>query len=80
MLAKNLNGDWVSSSGVSLNGETIVMEVYHAENGLIRFVDENNERMELTSDGVYLCQRLKILQISAIFLFFLPMEAKKLIP
>ncbi|MBS6474460.1 MAG: ABC transporter permease [Clostridiales bacterium] len=58
-LAKNLNGDWAASSGVSLKGETVVMEVYHAENGLIRFVDANNERMELTNDGVYLCQRLK---------------------
>ncbi len=58
-LAKELNGDWVSSSGVSLNGETVVLEIYHAEHGLIRFIDENNARMELTDDGVYLCQRLK---------------------
>ncbi len=58
-LAEDLDGDWVSSAGVSLEGETVVLEVYHAENGQIRFIDENNERMELTDDGVYLCQRLK---------------------
>lgn len=58
-LAKNLDGDWVASSGVSLHGETVVLEVYHTANGLIRFIDENNERMTLTDDGVYLCQRLK---------------------
>ena len=54
-----MNGDWVASAGVSLEGETVVLEVYHAENGLIRFIDENNDRMTLTDDGVYLCQRLK---------------------
>lgn len=58
-LVEDLNGDWVSSAGVSLKGETVVLEVYHAENGQIRFIDENNERMELTDDGVYLCQRLR---------------------
>ncbi len=58
-LATDLNGDWVASAGVSLQGETVVLEVYHAENGLIRFIDENNNRMTLTDDGVYLCQRLK---------------------
>ena len=57
--AEDLDGDWVSSAGVSLEGETVVLEVYHAQNGLIRFVDENNDRMALTDDGVYLCQRLK---------------------
>lgn len=58
-LAADLDGDWVASAGVSLEGETVVLEVYHAENGLVRFVDENNDRMTLTDDGVYLCQRLK---------------------
>ncbi len=57
-LAEELNGDWVASSGVSLKGETVMLEVYHADNGLIRFVDENNERMTLGDDGVYLCLRL----------------------
>lgn len=58
-LAADLDGDWVSSAGVSLEGETVVLEVYHIENGMIRFVDENNDRMALTDEGVYLCQRLK---------------------
>ena len=58
-LAADLDGDWVSSAGVSLEGETVVLEIYHIENGMIRFVDENNDRMALTDDGVYLCQRLK---------------------
>lgn len=58
-LAEDLNGDWVFSAGVSLEGKTVVLEVYHTQNGQIRFIDENNRRMALTDDGVYLCQRLK---------------------
>lgn len=58
-LAERLNGDWVASSGISFQGETVVLEVYHAENGLIRFADEDNEYVELTDDGVYLCLRLE---------------------
>ncbi len=58
-LAEDLDGDWVASTGVSLEGETVVLEVYHADHGLIRFIDEHNDCMTLTDDGVYLCQRLK---------------------
>ncbi len=58
-MADSLGGDWSASCGVSLNGKTVMLEVYHAGNGLVRFVDENNDRMELTDEGVYLCQRLK---------------------
>lgn len=58
-LAEKLEGDWSASFGASLNGETVMMEVYYEENDRIRFIDENNKRMKLTDDGVYLCQRLK---------------------
>ncbi len=59
LIAKDLNGDWVAAAGISLNGETVVMEVYHTENGLFRFIDENNAQMKLMDEGVYLCQRLR---------------------
>lgn len=58
-LAKKLEGDWLASFGASLNGETVMMEVYYEENDRICFPDENNKRMKLTDDGIYLCQRLK---------------------
>lgn len=58
-LAKELSGDWSASFGVSLKGETVVLEVYHIEQDQIRFMDAENARMELTDEGVYLCQRLK---------------------
>lgn len=57
-LAESVEGDWVASAGISYEGETVTLEVYHAENQKIRFVDEDNEFLELTDEGVYLCLRL----------------------
>ncbi len=58
-LAKDVDGDWVASSGISYEGRTITLEVYHADNNKMRFVDEDNEFIELGNEGVYLCLRLK---------------------
>ena len=58
-LADKLEGDWVASSGISLAGRTVTLEVYSADRGLIRFVDGDNALIPLGNDGVYLCQRLK---------------------
>ncbi|MBQ8558758.1 MAG: ABC transporter permease [Tyzzerella sp.] len=58
-LAEEVEGDWQASSGISYEGETISLEIYQADNQLIRFVDEENELVQLDDDGVYLCLRLK---------------------
>ncbi|MBD5157147.1 MAG: ABC transporter permease [Butyrivibrio sp.] len=58
-LAKELDGDWSASFGISYEGKTVVAEIYGVNNGKIRFIDKNNRRVELSDDGVYLCQRLK---------------------
>lgn len=58
-LAKELGGDWLASSGISLEGKTVSLEIYSAEHGLICFVDGKNSLLDLGDDGVYLCQRLK---------------------
>lgn len=58
-LAESLNGDWLASAGISYEGETVTLEVYHTDNNKIRFVDKDNELMELDDDGAYLCLRLK---------------------
>ena len=58
-LAEELDGDWLASSGVSLAGKTVALEVYSADRGLIRFVDDSNRLLSLGDDGVYLCQRLR---------------------
>jgi len=57
-LAEELEGDWLAATGISYEGETVTLEVYQADNHKIRFVDEDNELMELSDDGVYLCLRL----------------------
>ncbi len=58
-LAEELDGDWQASSGISYEGETVTLEIYQAEHQKIRFLTEENELMELSDDGVYLCLRLK---------------------
>ena len=58
-LAKQVNGDWLASCGVSYRGEAVTLEVYSAEQKKIRFVDEENDLLKLSDDGVYLCQRLR---------------------
>lgn len=58
-LAKQVSGDWLASCGISYQGEAVTLEVYSAEQKKIRFVDEDNDLLELSDDGVYLCQRLR---------------------
>ena len=58
-LAEQVDGDWLASCGVSYLGEAVTLEIYSAGKEKIRFVDADNARMELTDDGVYLCQRLR---------------------
>lgn len=58
-LAEELNGDWQASVGISYEGKTITLDIYDAENDLVRFVDKDNEFLNLSDDGVYLCMRLK---------------------
>ena len=58
-LAEELDGDWLASAGVSLEGKTVVLEIYSADNDLMRFVDGDDRLLPLSDDGVYLCQRLK---------------------
>lgn len=58
-LAKNLDGDWESLSGISLDGDTITLDIVHNPNGLINVIDEDNNPIKLKDDGVYLCLRLK---------------------
>lgn len=57
-LAKSVNGDWQATSGISYEGETVTLEIYQADNNKICFLTKENEQMELTDDGVYLCLRL----------------------
>lgn len=57
--AQSVDGDWQASMGISYEGRTVVLEIYQADGDKIRFFTEENERLELGDDGVYLCLRLK---------------------
>ena len=58
-LADDVSGDWQASSGISYEGKTITLDIYHADNSKIRFLTEENQLMKLSDEGVYLCLRLK---------------------
>ncbi len=58
-LAEELDGDWQASAGISYEGKTVTLEIYDADRELIRFVNADNALMNLSDEGVYLCQRLK---------------------
>ena len=58
-LCEELDGDWESLSGISLDGDTVSLDIVHNPGGLLNVIDEENNRLELSDDGVYLCLRLK---------------------
>ena len=58
-LAEEVNGDWMASAGISYEGRTVTMEVHDEDHDRMRFVNEENEFVQLSDDGVYLCLRLK---------------------
>lgn len=59
MLAEEVNGDWQATSGISYEGKTITLEIYRPLKEKVRFLTEENELMQLSDEGVYLCLRLK---------------------
>lgn len=58
-LADELDGDWESLSGISLDGDTVTHDVVHNPHSLMNIIDEENQPITLSDDGVYLCIRLK---------------------
>ena len=58
ILAESVEGDWLATSGISYEGETVTLEIYQADNSKIRFMNKENELMKLSDDGAYLCLRL----------------------
>lgn len=58
-IAEDAGGDWESLTGISLDGETVSLDIVHNPGGLLNIIDEDNKRIELSDDGVYLCLRLK---------------------
>lgn len=57
-LAEWVKGDWQYTAGISHQGETVYLEVYHTDHNKIRFIDGDNRLLELGDEGVYLCPHL----------------------
>ena len=57
-LISDLEGDWESYSGISIDGYTVTLDIVSNENGRFSVIDENNKEIDLSGDGVYLCLRL----------------------
>jgi len=58
-LAEKVEGDWMATAGISYEGKTISMEVHDEDKDKMRFINEENELVRLSDEGVYLCLRLK---------------------
>ncbi len=58
-LAGELEGDWEALTGISLGGDTVTLDVVHNPNEKLNIIDEDNRRIDLSNEGVYLCLRLK---------------------
>lgn len=58
-LVQTLDGDWQATQGISYNGKTVSLEIYNSDCEKLHFLSEDNERLKLSDDGVYLCLRLK---------------------
>ncbi|MCR5693639.1 MAG: FtsX-like permease family protein [Clostridia bacterium] len=57
-LIEELDGDWESYSGISIDGYTATIDIVHNNNGRYTVIDESNKAIDLRDDGVYLCLRL----------------------
>lgn len=58
-LAATLNGDWESLMGISLDGDTVALDIIHHPGQKLNVIDEDNQRIALSDEGVYLCLRLR---------------------
>lgn len=58
-LVEEAGGDWESLCGISLDGDTVTLDIIHNPNGLFNVIDEDNRRITLSDEGVYLCLRLR---------------------
>ena len=57
-LIAELDADWESYSGISIDGYTATLDIVHNDKGRFDVIDESNDPIDLRDDGVYLCLRL----------------------
>ncbi|MBE6529171.1 MAG: ABC transporter permease [Ruminococcaceae bacterium] len=57
-LIAELDADWESYSGISIDGYTATLDIVQNDKGRFDVIDKNNKPIALSNDGVYLCLRL----------------------
>ena len=57
-LIDELDADWESYSGISIDGYTATLDVVHNDKGRFSVIDADNRPISLRDDGAYLCLRL----------------------
>ena len=57
-LIDDLDADWESYSGISIDGYTATLDIVHNDKGRFDVIDSANKPLKLVDDGVYLCLRL----------------------
>ncbi|MBR6270550.1 MAG: FtsX-like permease family protein [Lachnospiraceae bacterium] len=76
-LIEELDGDWESYSGISIDGDTAVLDIVNNTGGRFSVVDEDNEPIKLRDDGVYLCLRLSSRAKPGEYISFSPYGSEK---
>ncbi len=54
----DLNADWESYSGISIDGYTATLDIVNNKKELFSVINEDNKPIKMKDDGVYLCLRL----------------------
>lgn len=57
-LSNKYHGDWSSTTSIKVNDENIVLDIYHLENDLLKFIDDKDKPINIENNGVYICKRL----------------------
>ncbi|MBE5948994.1 MAG: ABC transporter permease [Lachnospiraceae bacterium] len=56
--AKEHNGDWLAASSIKIGDNALTLEIYDVEHDKIRFIDEDNNFVDIGDEGAYICLRL----------------------
>ncbi len=57
-LLDKYDGDWSSSVAVQISDETVSLDIYSLDRGLIRFPDKSGGYAEIGDSGAYICMRI----------------------
>lgn len=58
IISNKYNGDYMNSTSVKYDKETIMFNVYNIKNDTYRFLDKKNKTITLPKDGAVICKRI----------------------